>query len=83
MSLSVKIVSQNFQIKDAHKLCVAKENGRYSSIDRAFSLTSEQIIDEIGKKTQCEHMQSGDKQEDGCDIHDCTHKIRDQQDRKG
>jgi NADH-quinone oxidoreductase subunit F len=49
MSLSVKIVSQNFQIKDAHKLCVAKENGRYSSIDCAFSLTSEQIIDEIGK----------------------------------
>ena len=34
----VKIVSKNFDIPNSHKLEVALKNGRYESIDKAFSM---------------------------------------------
>jgi len=45
----VKIVSQNFDIPDSHKLEVALKNGRYESIDKAFSMKPEDITEEVCK----------------------------------
>ena len=36
VKMITKIVSQNFDIPDSHKLEVALANGRYSSIDKLF-----------------------------------------------
>ncbi|MDX1810252.1 MAG: NADH-quinone oxidoreductase subunit NuoF [Sulfurospirillaceae bacterium] len=44
-----KIVSKNFDIKDSHKLKVAKENGRYSSLDKLFTMSAQEVINEVGK----------------------------------
>ena len=45
----VKIVSKNFDIPDSHKLEVALKNGRYESIDKAFSMKPEEITEEVCK----------------------------------
>ncbi|RXJ65721.1 NADH-quinone oxidoreductase subunit NuoF [Halarcobacter ebronensis] len=45
----VKIVSKNFDIPDSHKLEVALKNGRYDSIDKAFSMKPEDITEEVCK----------------------------------
>ncbi len=45
----VKIVSKNFDIPDSHKLEVALKNGRYSSIDKLFSMTPDEVTDEVCK----------------------------------
>lgn len=45
----VKIVSQNFDIPDSHKLEVALKNGRYTSIDKAFSMQPDEITEEVCK----------------------------------
>ncbi|MGB6328300.1 MAG: NADH-quinone oxidoreductase subunit NuoF [Halarcobacter sp.] len=45
----VKIVSKNFDIPDSHKLEVALKNGRYSSVDKLFSMTPEDVTEEVCK----------------------------------
>jgi NADH-quinone oxidoreductase subunit F len=45
----VKIVSKNFDIPDSHKLEVALKNGRYESVDKAFSMKPEEITEEVCK----------------------------------
>jgi len=45
----VKIVSKNFDIPDSHKLDVALKNGRYESVDKAFSMKPEDITEEVCK----------------------------------
>ncbi|MDY0052135.1 MAG: NADH-quinone oxidoreductase subunit NuoF [Aliarcobacter sp.] len=42
-----KIVSQNFDIPDSHKLEVALANGRYSSIDKLFSMAPDAVTAEV------------------------------------
>jgi len=44
-----KIVSKNFDIKDSHLLSVAKQNGRYSSVEKLFSMSSDEVLDEVDK----------------------------------
>ena len=36
--MEVKILSAKFDIKDAHKIEVAKEHGAYSTLDKVFSM---------------------------------------------
>ena len=38
-----RIVSKNFDIPNSHKLEVALANGRYSSIDKLFSMTPDEV----------------------------------------
>ncbi len=45
----VKIVSKNFDIPNSHKLEIALKNGRYDSIDKLFSMSSEDVIEEVCK----------------------------------
>ncbi len=42
-----KIVSKNFDILDSHLLHVAKQNGRYSSLEKLFSMSSEDVLDAV------------------------------------
>ena len=42
-----KIVSKNFDIPNSHKLEVALANGRYSSIDKLFSMTPDAVTAEV------------------------------------
>lgn len=44
-----RIVSKNFDIPNSHKLEVALENGRYSSIDKLFSMTPDEVTAEVTK----------------------------------
>ncbi|MCG3709228.1 NADH-quinone oxidoreductase subunit NuoF [Aliarcobacter butzleri] len=44
-----KIVSKNFDIPNSHKLEVALANGRYSSIDKLFTMKPEEVTDEVTK----------------------------------
>ena len=44
-----RIESKNFDIKDSHVLRVAMKNGRYSSIEKLFSMTPEAVLDEVDK----------------------------------
>ena len=44
-----KIVSKNFDIKDSHLIHVAQQNGRYSSLEKLFSMGSEEVLDEVDK----------------------------------
>ena len=37
MSMEVKILSEKFDIKDAHLLEVAKKHGAYQTLDKLFS----------------------------------------------
>jgi len=45
----VKVVSKKFNISDYHKLEVAKKNGAYSSIEKLFTMTPEEVTDEVVK----------------------------------
>lgn len=44
-----KIVSKNFNIPNSHKLEVAKANGRYSSIQKLFSMSPDDVTAEVVK----------------------------------
>jgi len=44
-----RIVSKNFDIPNSHKLEVALENGRYSSIDKLFTMKPEEVTAEVTK----------------------------------
>jgi len=44
-----KIESKNFDIKNSHVLSVALQNGRYSSIEKLFSMTPKAVLDEVDK----------------------------------
>ena len=44
-----KIVSKNFDIKDSHTLEVAKNNGVYQSIDKAFKMKPSDVEIEVSK----------------------------------
>ena len=44
-----KIVSKNFDIPNSHKLEVALANGRYSSIDKLFSMSPDAVTAEVTK----------------------------------
>ncbi|XPV83196.1 MAG: hypothetical protein ACNI22_04760 [Halarcobacter sp.] len=50
----VKIVSKNFDIPDSHKLEVALKNGRYESIDKAFSMQPDEVTEEVCKSVVLE-----------------------------
>ncbi|WP_024955267.1 NADH-quinone oxidoreductase subunit NuoF [Sulfurospirillum arcachonense] len=43
----VKIVSKNFDIENSHKLEVAVKNGRYSSLNKLFTMTPEEVTKEV------------------------------------
>ena len=45
----VKVVSKKFDIPDYHKLEVAQKNGAYSSIEKLFTMTPEEVTDEVVK----------------------------------
>ncbi|MCT7583310.1 NADH-quinone oxidoreductase subunit NuoF [Aliarcobacter butzleri] len=45
----IKIVSKNFDIPNSHKLEVALANGRYSSIDKLFTMKPEEVTAEVTK----------------------------------
>jgi len=47
--MEVKILSAKFDIKDAHKIEVAKEHGAYSTLDKVFSMKPEDVIEEVKK----------------------------------
>jgi len=42
-----KIVSKNFDIPNSHKLEIAKQNGRYSSIEKLFSMSPSDVTAEV------------------------------------
>jgi len=44
-----KIESKNFDIKNSHTLKVAQENGRYSSLDKLFTMSAKEVVNEVGK----------------------------------
>ena len=44
-----RIVSKNFDIPNSHKLEVALANGRYSSIDKLFTMKPEEVTTEVTK----------------------------------
>ncbi|QKF58496.1 NADH-quinone oxidoreductase subunit NuoF [Aliarcobacter lanthieri] len=44
-----RIVSKNFDIPNSHKLEVALANGRYSSIDKLFTMKPEEVTSEVTK----------------------------------
>ncbi|MDK2061202.1 NADH-quinone oxidoreductase subunit NuoF [Aliarcobacter butzleri] len=44
-----KIVSKNFDIPNSHKLEIALANGRYSSIDKLFTMKPEEVTAEVTK----------------------------------
>ncbi|CAM3429188.1 NADH-quinone oxidoreductase subunit NuoF [Arcobacter aquimarinus] len=44
-----RIVSKNFDIPNSHKLEVALANGRYSSIDKLFAMTPDEVTAEVTK----------------------------------
>jgi NADH-quinone oxidoreductase subunit F len=43
--MEVKILSAKFDIKDAHKIEVAKEHGAYATLDKVFSMKPEDVIE--------------------------------------
>lgn len=44
-----KIVSKNFDIPNSHKLEVAQANGRYSSIEKLFTMQPDEVTQEVTK----------------------------------
>jgi NADH-quinone oxidoreductase subunit F len=44
-----KIVSSKFHLKNSHTLEVSKQNSGYSSIEKLFTMSSKEIIDEVTK----------------------------------
>lgn len=47
--MMVKIVSKNFDIPLSHTLKVARENGRYASVSKLFSMSPNEVIGEVEK----------------------------------
>ncbi|WP_136810197.1 NADH-quinone oxidoreductase subunit NuoF [Desulfosediminicola flagellatus] len=47
--MEVKILSEKFDIENAHLLEVAKEHGAYSTLDKVFSMTPTDVIEEVKK----------------------------------
>ena len=45
----VKIVSKNFDIPDSHKLHVALEHDRYTTLKKLFSMTPQEVTQEVSK----------------------------------
>lgn len=45
----VKVVSKKFDIPDYHKLEVAQKNGAYSSIEKLFTMTPDEVTEEVVK----------------------------------
>ncbi len=45
--MEVKILSAKFDIKDAHKIEIAKEHGAYSTLDKLFSMEPVEVIEEV------------------------------------
>ncbi len=45
--MEVKILSAKFDIPDAHKIDVAKENGAYSTLDKVFAMEPADVIEEV------------------------------------
>jgi NADH-quinone oxidoreductase subunit F len=45
--MEVKLLSAKFDIKDAHKLEVAKQHGAYSRLDKLFSMEPVAVIEEV------------------------------------
>ena len=43
--MQVKVLSARFDIPDAHKIEVAKENGAYATLDKVFAMQPEEIIE--------------------------------------
>ncbi|MGD9949843.1 MAG: NADH-quinone oxidoreductase subunit NuoF [Desulfobulbus sp.] len=43
--MQVKVLSTRFDIPDAHKIEVAKENGAYSTLEKVFSMQPEEVIE--------------------------------------
>tara|TARA_R110002050_G_scaffold114768_2_gene230580 strand:+ start:4608 stop:5879 length:1272 start_codon:yes stop_codon:yes gene_type:complete len=48
-NMIVKIVSKNFDIPDSHKLDVALKNGRYTSIEKLFTMAPDEVTEEVCK----------------------------------
>jgi NADH-quinone oxidoreductase subunit F len=47
--MTVEVVSKNFKIPNSYKIDVAIDNGRYSSLDKLFSMSCDDVIDEVDK----------------------------------
>ena len=47
--MQVKIVSKNFDIPNSHTLEVAKKNGRYSTIEKLFTMDPDDVTEEVVK----------------------------------
>jgi len=45
--MEVKILSAKFDIKDSHRLEIAKQHGAYATIDKLFAMAPEEVIDEV------------------------------------
>jgi len=45
--MQVKVVSKNFDIPNYHKLEVAQQNGAYSSIEKLFTMSPDEVITEV------------------------------------
>lgn len=45
--MEVKILSARFDIDQAHKLEVAKKHGAYATLDKLFTMTPQEVIDEV------------------------------------
>jgi len=45
--MEVKILSEKFDIKDAHLLKVAKKHGAYQTLDKLFSMQPGEVIEEV------------------------------------
>ena len=45
--MEVKILSAKFDIKDAHKIKVAKKHGAYTTLDKLFAMKPEEVIEEV------------------------------------
>ena len=45
----VKLVSKNFDIPEAHTLKVARENGRYASLEKLFKMSPDEVTTEVEK----------------------------------
>jgi len=47
--MEVRILSARFDIKDAHRIEVAKEHGAYQSLDKLFAMDPAAVIEEVKK----------------------------------
>ena len=45
----VKLVSKNFDIPEAHTLKVAREHGRYASLEKLFKMSPDEVTTEVEK----------------------------------